>query len=249
MSLKDSNEINLPELLAALRRRFLLLVFIPLMAGLVAAGMSLFLLTPVYEASTSLWVVKTDGAALDLTTLQFNRHLTKTYGEVAKSRTVADQVIQRLGLQENASQLQRRVTIVPVRDTEIISISVEDTDPVRAVAIADTLAAVFSEEIHKFIRLDNVRVVDPAVVPANPIRPRPVLNVALAIALGVMIAIVLAFVMEMIDVRIRTPEDVERHLNLPTIGIIPLLQPAPDEDVETQEHRRKLPHPVTGGQR
>lgn len=240
--------MELRELLIILRRRLSMLLLMPAVAGLTAAALSFYVLTPVYEASTTLWVVKTDGAALDYTTLMFNRNLTKTYGEVAQSRAVAEQVRQRLRLVDDVEALQRRITVTPVRDTEIIAITVEDRSPAQATAIANTLAAVFSEEIAKFIKLDNVRVVDRATVPLEPVRPRPLLNTAIALVLGAMAAVGLAFLLEQIDVRIRTPDDVERHLGLPVVGLIPLLESAPgDEGAAHPKARATLPT-ISGGE-
>lgn len=246
--LRESDEIDIRELFAVIRRRLWVIVLLPFAAAAVAAIFSLFVMTPIYEASTTLWVVKTDGAALDMNTLQFNRQLIRTYGEVAKSRVVASQVMQRLGINGDVERFQKRVTVTPVRDTEIIAIRVEDPNPARAATIADTLAEVFSEEIQKFIRLDNVRVVDPALVPTDPVRPRVLLNTSLALVLGLLLSVGLAFLLEQLDVRIRAPADVERRLGLPVVGVIPLLTPASDQEIAAQGRQPAVPPLKAGGE-
>lgn len=240
--------MELMELLAVLRRRLWTIVLVPLVAALTAAGVSLYVLQPTYEAKTTLWVVKTDGAALDYNTLLFNRNLTKTYGEVAHSRSVANQVIQQLGLAESAASLQSRVKVNPVRDTELIAITVTDGDPDRAAAITNTLAAVFSQEIRNFIKLDNVRVVDRATVSVDPVRPRPFFNTAVALALGLMLGTGIAFLLEQLDVSFRAPEDVEKHLDLAVIGLVPVLEPATDEDVSAHRVESVASEPIAGGE-
>lgn len=217
--------MELREYLAVLRRRLWILLTLPAVAAVTSALLSLYAVAPVYEASTTLWVVKQEASGIDYSTLLLNRNLVKTYGEVAKSRAVVQAAIQALGLPETVDRLQKRIQVTPVRDTEIIGIAVEDGNPERAAAIANAVARAFMEEIRKFIKLDNVRVVDAAVAPLQPVKPRPLLNTAIALVLGAMAAVGLAFLLEYLDVTIRTPEDAERHLGLPVLGTIPVIEP------------------------
>lgn len=246
--------LDLRQLLMVLRRRLWLLVAVPLVAALAAGLVSLYVITPVYEASVTLWVVKKEGGPLDYSALLLNRNLTKTYAEVAKSRTVAAATLRKLGLAEDVDRFLKRVTVTTVRDTEILRIAVEDTDPARAALTANTLAQEFMAELPKFITLDNVRVVDPAQPPTQPDRPKPLLNTALALVLGLMAATGAAFLLEALDVTLRTPEDVERHLALPVLGGIPVIEPAQvQQEAGARTRRRRSPAPVParieGGER
>ncbi len=241
--------MELREYLAVMRRRLWILLAVPTVAALTAALLSLFAMKPVYEASTTLWVIKQEAASLDYTTLLLNRNLVKTYGEVAQSRAVMQAVMNKLRLSESLGELQKRIQVTPVRDTEIIEITVQDGEAKRAADIANAVAATFTDEIGKFIRLDNVRVVDPAVVPLTPVKPRPLLNTAIALVLGAMAAVGLTFLLESLDVTIRTPEDAERHLGLPVLGMIPLIAPVEMEseqgagaDPATRSRRRRSAH-------
>lgn len=216
-------ELDLRDLLYVLRRRLLLIVAVPVVAALVAGLVSWFLLTPVYEASTTLWVIKDDTAQMSYNDIMLNRNLTKTYAEVARSRVVMADVIDQLGLRGvTVEDLQEKVTVTAVRDTEILSLTVEDESPAMAAQLADTLAAAFREQIRSFMQVENVAVVDQAMVPQDPIKPRKVLNVAIAFVLGGMVAVGLAFLLEYLDTTIRTREDVTRHLGLPVLASIPV---------------------------
>lgn len=218
--------MELLDYLVILRRRLWIVVTVPLVSALTAAVLSLFVITPVYQASTTLWVVKKESSTIDYQTLLLYRNLTKTYGEVAKSRAVMQKAIDRLGLPYTVEELQKATTVTPVRDTEIIRIAVEDTDPKRAADTANAISDAFMQEIQRFIRLDNVGVVDAAQVPDRPERPKPLLNTAIALALGLMTAAGLVFLVENLDTSIRTPADVQRHLSLPVLGVIPVIEPA-----------------------
>lgn len=218
----QDQELDLREVLYVLRRRLLLIVALPVAAALVAGLVSQFLLTPIYQASTTLWVIKDDAAQISYNDLLLSRNLTKTYAEVARSRAVMADVIDRLGLSGvTVEALQKKLTVTPVRDTEILSISVEDADPAMAARLADAVAAAFIGQIHSFMKVENVAVVDPALVPTDPVRPRKAMNVAVAFVLGGMVAVGLAFLLEFLDTSVRTPEDVQRHLGLPVLATIP----------------------------
>jgi len=227
----DEMELDLHEIFYILRRRLWMLLTVPLVAAVTAWLVSAFLVAPTYEASTTLWVVQEGGAGqISYNDLMLNRNLTKTYAEVARSRTVLQQTIDRLGLDLTVTELDERLTASAVRDTEIISLSVQDGDPVRAAAIANTVAAVFQEQIQTYMKVENVAVVDPAVPPTEPVKPQVLMNTAVALVLGGMLAVALAFLLEYLDTSIRTPEDVQRHLALPVLATIPQFdgaEPAP----------------------
>jgi uncharacterized protein involved in exopolysaccharide biosynthesis len=72
------------------------------------------------------------------------------------------------------------------------------------------------------LETNNIRIVEEALVPSNPVKPRPVLNIALALVVGLMLGAGLAFFLEYFDNTIKTPDEAERYLELPTLGVIPL---------------------------
>lgn len=235
----NQQELDLRDILHIIRRRLWLLVALPLLAGLVAGIISQFVLVPVYSASTTLWVIKDGGTSqLNYNDLLLSRNLTKTYAEVARSRAVMVDVIKSLDLQGVAvADLQQKLTVTPVRDTEILAFSVQDPSPTMAAKLADAVAAAFQEQIKSYMKVENVAVVDPAMVPTSPIKPRKTMNVAVAVVLGFMAAVGLSFLLEYLDTSIKTPEDVTSHLGLPVLGIIPVIEAA--EQAETGRGRQR----------
>lgn len=69
----------------------------------------------------------------------------------------------------------------------------------------------------------NIRIVEPAVPPARPAKPRKILNVALAVVVGLTLGVSLAFFVEYMDATVRTPEQVERALGVPILALIPVI--------------------------
>jgi capsular polysaccharide biosynthesis protein len=143
-----------------------------------------------------------------------------TYSEIVKSRIVLEAVIDRLDLDMTYSSLLSRITSSPVGSTEILKISVKDTDPVEAAEIANTISDVFIKEVMRILKVDNVETIDKAIPLNNPINVKLMLNAAIAFILGIMAGVFIIFILEMLDRTIKTAEDVEKHLGLPVIGSI-----------------------------
>jgi capsular polysaccharide biosynthesis protein len=224
--LDQAQEIDLREYLAVFRRRFGVFVFVIVGSVATAAILSYFALPKVYSASTTLIVFKKETPIVDYSTLQLHRQLVKTYGELAKSRRVAEQVIDDLNLPLNYSEFAKKVNVKLFRDTELLEMVVEDDDPYVAASIANVLAQVFIDEVVELMHEENVAIIDQAVPSTEPVRPRPLFNMAIAGAVGVLVGLALVFLLEQLDNTIDTTEDVERHLALPVLGMIPKIDPA-----------------------
>lgn len=78
--------------------------------------------------------------------------------------------------------------------------------------------------IMEAMQVSNVSVIDPSIVPQRPIRPRKMLNMALAGMLGIMLGVGLALVLEFLDTSVRSAEEVEQFLQVPVVGQIPLME-------------------------
>jgi polysaccharide biosynthesis transport protein len=72
------------------------------------------------------------------------------------------------------------------------------------------------------LRTSNVRVVDSAEVPVLPVSPRRGLNILMGLVGGAFLGVGLAFLFEYLDNRVKTPEEIERELGLPSLGLIPV---------------------------
>lgn len=74
------------------------------------------------------------------------------------------------------------------------------------------------------ITTNNISIVDAAIPPGGPSKPNLLLNVALAALLGLGLGVVAALVMEALDETIATPDDAEKKLGIPVLGVVPLLE-------------------------
>ncbi|BEH91607.1 capsular polysaccharide biosynthesis protein [Turicibacter faecis] len=216
-------EIDLREIFGMLRKRWLMIASITLIAAILAAGVSFFLLKPQYEASTTMIVSykQNQEALMDYNQLQMSQKLATTYSQIIKSNRIADKVIKKLDLDLSSKDLNSKISVSQVETTEIFKITVKDNDPELAALIANTEAEIFKQEINEMMKVDSVSTIDVAKVPESPVAPNKVMNIAIATVLGMMVSVGLVFVLEFLDRTYKTPSDIERHLGLPILGAIP----------------------------
>ncbi|MGC7870001.1 YveK family protein [Desulfosporosinus sp. SYSU MS00001] len=221
-------EIDLRQYLEVLRKRWLIIAAIPLIAAITSGAISFFILKPSYEASTTLIVGKKateEGQAaaqmLDNNVLLANQQLAKTYATIAQSRTVEENVIKDLDLPLTAEDLDKLISVDQVKTTEILEIKVSNTDPKLAASIANTMAQEFSKAVIEIKKVDSVSIVDKAEFPNAPVKPNKILNILIAFVVGLMVAVGIAFLLEYLDNTVKTSNDVEKLLGVPVLGVIP----------------------------
>lgn len=202
----------------------LVLALVPVVAMLTSALISLFVLMPVYNSTTTIIVLRdqmTPFSEITINTLTLNQRLVRTYSELAKSRAVAEEVIKNNNLNFTPEELSSKVQVDLAGDTEVLKITASDSNPEMAALIANGVAQALSGKVQKIINVKNIQVLDPAVPTDTPISPKTVLNIILAGILGLLITVAIIFVREYLDDTIRDSDEVENYLKIPLLGLIP----------------------------
>lgn len=216
-------ELDLRQIFGIIRKRIVWLLIFPLIAVMIAGVVSFFVIPPTYEASTTLLVGRAaEQGQMGYQDLMLNRQLVSTYSEIARSRSVAESVINALRLDMTTTELAEIISVSSVKDTEIIAIKVKNADPAMAKVIANQVAISFVDKVIGYSNIDNVIVVDEAVEPENPVSPNKKLNIAIAGVLGIMLAFGLIFLLEFLDNTIKTSADVEELLGLSVLAVVPV---------------------------
>ncbi|HOJ10982.1 MAG TPA: Wzz/FepE/Etk N-terminal domain-containing protein [Clostridiales bacterium] len=217
--------MELKEYFNILLKRAWLVIALPVIAALISAYVSFYMLTPVYEANTTLYIInKTNGSEFQIAynDLLISQQLVKDYKEFVKSRRVISQVIEQLGIEGiSASAMAAKVNVNAKNETRFIEIRVQDSNPALAADIANKLADVFKNEVVEYMKVENVNIVDTAQQPGNPIKPKPMMNIAVAFIAGLLFGAGLAFAIEYLDDTIKSAEDVEKYLGVTVLGAIP----------------------------
>jgi capsular polysaccharide biosynthesis protein len=216
--------ISLKELFQTLKKRMWLIAIITLIAMAVSGTISYFVLTPIYSASTQLLVnqAKSEQPAYNPGEIQTNLQLINTYNVIIKSPRILDIVREELDLDMTTDQLNSKITVGSQTDSQVVAITVQDPDPNMAADIANTTANVFEKEISKIMSVNNVSILAQAEVKENPapVKPQPLLNIAIAMVVGLMAGVGISFLLEYLDNTIKNEQDIERNLDLPVLGTI-----------------------------
>lgn len=222
------DEIDLRELLVIMWRKKWLIALCVVIVTAMGASYTLFGITPVYESHTTLMVNNAKGldpadiaASFDLGSIGTSQKLVVTYSEIVKSRIVLSQVINRLELDLKYGQLIEMIQAEPVKNTEILNITVTHKDPQIAADIANMVSDVFMKEVMRILKVNNVEIIDSAIVEPDDVNVSVVRNIAISIILGGMLGVFIVFVMQMMDNTMKTQEDVEKHLGFVLLGTVP----------------------------
>lgn len=181
---------------------------------------------PLYESNTTIVLAteaKNDNStsSTTYTDLQLNKNLVSTYSKIIKSRKVMQAVIDKEKIDYNYETLQKNVTVTSVDDTELIKISVSDEDSKLAEKIANAIVPIFSEEVKRIYKIDNVSVVDTAIASDEPYNINYLKENFIYILIGIVLGSGIIFIMFYFDTSIKTSEDIEEKLGLTVLGIVP----------------------------
>lgn len=239
--------ISLKELLASLKKRMNLILMLVILAVTISGVVSFYFLTPIYQSSTQILVNQSKNSQQTYSTMevQTNLQLINTYTVIIKSPAILDLVISELNLDLTAEQLNSMITVASEKDSQVVNITVEDTNSERAAEIANMTANVFQQEISNIMKVDNVSVLAMADENPVPVEPRPLLNMVIALVVGVIVGIGLALLLEYFDNTIKSEKDVENILGLPVLGVIPIIE---DAEMEKVKAKRTAKKPETRGE-
>ena len=217
-----SIEIDVLYLLRKLWSKKFFIVFVGLLVGTIALLGSVFFIKPKYTSTTRIYVVsRSSDTSLTNQDLQAGSYLVNDYKEVITSSEVLSSVIDQEKLSMSASELSKDIAVTIPTDTRVISISVTDTDAQRACDIANTVREVAAEKIKAVTKVDDVTTLESATKPSHPSSPNVKKNAVIGALAGVFLAIVGILVAEVLDDRVRRPEDIEETLGMTLLGVVP----------------------------
>ncbi len=225
-------EIDLLELLSALKKRLWLILLAAVIGGGIAGAFSKFVLTPQYTSTAMMYILSKETTLTSLADLQIGSQLTKDYEVIVKSRPILENVIQSLGLNLTQEELEKKITLENPADTRILSISVEDPDPVMAKTIVDEVANASSEYIGDIMEMIPPKMIEDGEVPQDKSSPSNSRNAMLGSLLGVLLVCGSIALQVILNDTVQTEEDVARYLELTVLASIPERAGETEEDKE-----------------
>lgn len=222
-------EIDLKELIRVFwekKTTIILLIAIFMVLGFIYSS---FLVEPKYTSSTKLVLAQSssesDSASITTTDITLNSKLISTYAGILESNKVVRQVISNLGIEDSEESIKNNVSVTSETGTDIIKITVSNTNAQKAADIANEMSKVFAEEVKRLYGMDNINTLDPAEVNEEPSNINLTKTIIIFAAIGFIIAVGYIFVVYMLDNSVKTSDDIERTMQIPVLASIPVYEP------------------------
>ena len=216
--------ISLQELFKIMKKRIVLIISILVMSVTLAGVVSYFFLNPIYEVSTQILINEKEQEQNQFSTqdIETNLQLINTYNVIITSPFILSKVIDNLELNTTTDLLYEKIEVNSEQNSQVINVSVQDSNPIRAVNIANMTAEVLQNEIQTLMNVDNITVISPAVNKKNikPISPNIPLNLVIAAVIGLMVGVGITFLKVYLDTTIKTEQDVNDILELSILGLV-----------------------------
>lgn len=217
-------EISLAEIFAALWHRGWVIIVCMVIGAGIGFGVSNYLIDPTYSSKVSMYVNnntnRTD-AALNINDINASQKLVATYIEILKSEKVLNKVIEQMESSYTTQQLRKMISASSLNNTEILEVTVTTRDPEEAAAIANSLAEIAPKEIIRVVQAGDVQLIDEAVPNEEPVAPSVLKYTLMMAVLGAALAVLAILVLHMLDISIKSVEDLQKRYDLPVLGSIP----------------------------
>ena len=226
MKEQNTMEIDVFHLFKILWKRKILVALVAIVAGALAFAYSTFIVKPEFTSTTRIYVVNRnqgDKPGLTNQDLQAGSYLVKDYREIILSQDVLEKVTSNLKLDLSPKDLASKVKVTVPVDTRIVSISVNDRVPEEASRIANSLREVAAEKIISITRVSDVTTLEearPATAPSSPNIRR---NTIIGLLGGTVFTVIVVLIVELVDTRVKRPEDIEDVMQIALLGVVPNL--------------------------
>ena len=212
-------EINLVELFSYFKSKIRLIIVVVMLVLIAGNIYSFGFKKSMYQSNTTVLLV--NETTNNFNEVQLNKNLITTYTEIIKSRRVLNQVIKELNFDYTTKQISDQISVEAVGDTQLIRITVTNSNKKKAALIADQIAVTFTKEIKELYHLENVSIVDKAVVNNKPYNINYIKDNIIYFGGGLIFICAIVFIMYYLDTTIKSSDIVENKLGLTVIGIVP----------------------------
>ena len=223
MNEMEEQVISLSEIFEALKKRWVMIVAITLIATLISGLVSFFVIDPVYETSTKVFIGKeeSDDVAYNSSDINMYQQLLQTYAQAIKTKDLSSRAIDSLSYDLEPSTVISNLTVNPITSTQILEIKYKSKDPKEAKDVLKNVTKEFIVTAKELVPNGNVRVIEEVELPENPVSPNKKMNIAIAFLLGLMVSVGLVFLLEYLDNTYKNKEQLEKELDIPVLGAIP----------------------------
>lgn len=227
--------MELRRYLDLIRRRVALIIVAVIVGGV--AGFISTSRTPIYTASATIYVGSEGFSGADAAQLELETGLNEvvaTFAQMIPSPVIAQKALDKIHLDRSAGAVAASTSATVVTDTNLITVQVSDPNAEDAVRLTNGVANAFVSQIGAYQSTGtSSKTPSQGAVPNEPAyvfadasyaarsSNGTDKNIALGAVFGLVISILLVFLLDYLDVTIKSPEELERRVGLPVLGIVP----------------------------
>lgn len=223
----EEEVIRVDDIVRVLKDKWKMIVVITTLTTVVAAFFTFYIIEPEYESSTKLFVGKEQTEAngdYSNNDIQMYQKLVKTYVELVKTNDLIANALGANGIYLTSEEVINNLTVSSNNDTQIIKISYKGNDPYQVNNVLQVIATAFIQEAKMLIPNGKIQIVEASQVSQTPVSPNKKMNIAIAFVLGLMVSIGVVFLLEYLDNSFKDKDDLEKTLDIPVLGNIPLTE-------------------------
>lgn len=221
MNSNDETEIDLVEVFYLLWGNIFKILLCLAIGAVLAFAYSFFMITPLYKATSKMYINTSSKTVVDISDLQISSQLKGDYKALMTSRQLLEAVISDLDLEYKPKQLTQMISIDNPTDTRIITVTVTSPDPKEAADIANDLANRSKDYLPDIMRSEDPIVYESALVPERKSSPSHSRNTIIGGMLGAILCSGYLIVKYLMNDTIVTPDDTLKYLGVQPLAVIP----------------------------
>lgn len=222
MEAQAYDTIDLVELMYRLLSKWKLIFCLALVFAVAAGVYTSYFVTPMYQATSTIYVLSRSDSAINMSDLQLGTALTSDYIKIFKMWEVHEEVISNLDLPYSYGQMRGMLSVANDSGTRMLDITFTSPSAQEAADVANEYAKVASQYIADTMSTDKPNIMSVALVPSNPVSPNKTKNIMMGFILGAILACGIVTIQMLMDDKYKTAEDIRRYTGLATLAVVPI---------------------------
>lgn len=220
----EEQVISISEIIDAVKKRWKIIALTTVLATVVSGIFSFFIISPTYEASTKIFIGKegAESEGYNSSDVSMYQNLIKTYSELIKTKDLVNKAIDNSEYDLSVNNVLNGITVNTLTGTQILQISYQSKSPSIAKNMLESITNEFITKAEELVPNGNVKILESVEIPKNPVAPNKTMNIAIAFILGMMVGFGIVFLLEYLDNTYKNKEQLEKDLDIPVLGVIPM---------------------------
>lgn len=239
--MNEKVEFDFKEIFAILKKRAWVIALSAVLAAVLVFVYTACFVTPMYSAKISVAINNNASSSGDSgyasSDLAVAIQLANTYVEIIKDDVILKPVAEEYALNLTADQLRGMISAEVVEDTQLFKLEIQSHDPALSARICSAIKDVATRELPGLMQGSSPTFLGDPKVSNSPTSPNYTQNVLLGLFAGALLAAIVLVVSNLLDVRVKGEEDLQKICPIPVLGMIPELTE------EAANPRKRMPRP------